>query len=251
MVHFVGAGPGAPDLITLRGKELLQRADVVLWAGSLVNPALLEWCKQGCQFYNSAKMTLDEVISVMEEAEKRGCEVVRLHTGDPSLYGAIREQMERLEAKNISYDVTPGVSSFSAAAAALGAEYTLPGVSQTVILTRCAGRTAVPEGEELSALAAHGATMVIFLSAGLREQVQERLLSGGYAPDTPAAVVYKASWPEERVLRCTVGTLAQTMEEAGVQQTALITVGRFLSGTVELSRLYDPGFAHGWREVQP
>ena len=177
--------------------------------------------------------------------------MVRLHTGDPSLYGAIREQMERLEAKNISYDVTPGVSSFSAAAAALGAEYTLPGVSQTVILTRCAGRTAVPEGEELSALAAHGATMVIFLSTGLREQVQERLLSGGYAPDTPATVVYKASWPEERVLRCTVGTLAQTMEEAGVQQTALITVGRFLSGTVELSRLYDPGFAHGWREVRP
>lgn len=248
MVHFVGAGPGDPDLITVRGRELLEQADIVVWAGSLVNPRLLEWCRPDCQRYNSAKMTLEEVLSVMIEGENNGCEVVRLHTGDASLYGAIREQIEALDAQGIPWDMTPGVSSFFAAAAALGAEYTLPGVSQTVILTRCAGRTPMPKGEELAALASHGATMVLFLSAGLGEQVQQELLSGGYASDTPAAVVYKASWPEERVVRCTVGTLVRTLEESGIRSTALITVGEFLSGVRERSKLYDPGFAHGWRE---
>lgn len=248
MVHFVGAGPGAPDLITVRGRELLEQADIVVWAGSLVNPRLLEWCREDVQRYNSAKMTLEEVLSVMIQGEKDGYEVVRLHTGDPSLYGAVREQMEALDAAGVPWDVTPGVSSFSAAAAALGAEYTLPGVSQTVVLTRCAGRTPVPEGEALSDLARHGATMVLFLSALQARQVQRELLSGGYAPDTPAAVVWKASWPEERILRCSVGTLAQTVEESGIRQTALITVGGFLEGVRERSRLYDPTFTHAWRE---
>lgn len=251
MVHFVGAGPGAPDLITVRGYNLLRQADVVVYAGSLVNPELLRGCKPGCQCYNSAKMTLEEVVSVLENASKNRCEVVRLHTGDPALYGAIREQMEALDALGVPWDVTPGVSSFSAAAAVMGAEYTLPGVSQTVILTRCAGRTPVPEGEALSTLAAHGASMVLFLSTGLAEQVQADLLAGGYDPDTPAAVVYKASWPEERILHCTVGTLAGTVAASGLKQTALITVGDFLSGTVERSKLYDPGFSHGWREAKP
>lgn len=251
MVHFVGAGPGAPDLITVRGYNLLRQADVVVYAGSLVNPELLRGCKLECQCYNSAKMTLEEVVSVLESASKNGCEVVRLHTGDPALYGAIREQMEALDALGVPWDVTPGVSSFSAAAAVMGAEYTLPGVSQTVILTRYAGRTPVPEGEALSSLASHGASMVLFLSTGLAEQVQADLLAGGYDPDTPAAVVYKASWPEERILRCTVGTLAGTVAASGLKQTALITVGDFLSGTVERSKLYDPGFSHGWREAKP
>lgn len=248
MVHFVGAGPGAVDLITLRGKALLESADVIIYAGSLVNPELLRFRKAGCQVYDSASMTLEEVLSVMKAAQDQNCEVVRLHTGDPCLYGAIGEQIAALEAEHIPYDVTPGVSSFSAAAAALRAEYTLPGVSQTVLLTRAEGRTPVPQGEALELLSAHGATVVLFLSAGLAEQVQTKLLSGGYAPETPAAIVYRASWPEERVLRCTVGTLAETAERSGIRQTALITVGEFLNGPKEHSKLYDPAFSHGFRE---
>ena len=240
--------PGAVDLITLRGRALLESADVIIYADSLVNPELLRFRKAGCQVYDSASMTLEEVLSVMRRAQNKRCEVVRLHTGDPSLFGAIGEQMAALEAERIPYDVTPGVSSFSAAAAALGAEYTLPGVSQTVILTRAEGRTPVPQGEALESLSVHGATMVLFLSAGLAEQVQKKLLSGGYAPETPAAIVYRASWPEERVLRCTVGTLAETAECSGIRQTALITVGEFLNGTKERSKLYDPCFSHGFRE---
>lgn len=250
MVHFVGAGPGAPDLITLRGKTLLEQADVIIYAGSLVNPELLRWKKEGCQVYNSASMTLEEVLSVVKSAEEKQCEVVRLHTGDPSLYGAIREQMDQLDALRIPYDVTPGVSSFSGAAAALKAEYTLPGVSQTVIITRAEGRTPVPAGEQLSSLAAHQSTMVLFLSAGLLEQVEQELMKGGYAPNTPAAIVYKASWPEEQVLHCTVGTLAETARSAGIHQTALITIGDFLGSEYERSRLYDPAFAHGCREAR-
>lgn len=249
MIHFVGAGPGAPDLITLRGAKLLAEADVILYAGSLVNPALLESRKADCQVYNTAHMTLEEVLAVMERAGT-GCEVARLHTGDPSLYGAIREQMDALERLNIPYDVTPGVSAFSGAAAALRAEYTLPEVSQTVIITRAEGRTPVPEGEKLRDLARHQATMVLFLSAGLLPKVQEELLAGGYPPDTPAAIVYKATWPDEKVFYCTVDSLAETAEQNGISQTALVTVGRFLEGKYARSRLYDPSFSHGWREAQ-
>ncbi len=249
MVHFIGAGPGAADLITVRGARLLGEADVIIYAGSLVNPALLENRKEGCAVYDSASMTLEEVIAVMRDAEAKGGVTVRLHTGDPSLYGAIREQMDQLDALGISYDVTPGVSSFSGAAAVLNAEYTLPEVSQSVIITRMAGRTPVPERERLRALAAHGCTMVLFLSTGLLEQVEEELTAGGYSPDTPAAIVYKATWPEERVYRCTVSTLAKTARENGVTKTALITVGNFLGDDYERSKLYDPAFTHEFREA--
>ena len=248
MIHFIGAGPGGEDLITVRGARLLGEANVIIYAGSLVNPALLKYKREVCMVHDSAGMTLEEVLSVMRETEAVGGDTVRLHTGDPALYGAIREQMDELDRLGLAYDVTPGVSAFSGAAAALQAEYTLPEVSQSVIITRMAGRTPVPEGEQLRKLAAHGCTMVLFLSTGLLEQVEEELLAGGYAPDTPAAIVYKATWPEERVYRCTVATLAQTAREHHVTKTALITVGGFLGDRYERSKLYDPGFTHGYRE---
>ena len=251
MIHFVGAGPGAPDLITLRGAKLLEEADVVIYAGSLVNPALLGLTRPGCEIHNSANMTLDEVVAVMRQAEAAGKATVRLHTGDPSVYGAIREQMDRLDALHIAYDVCPGVSSFCGAAAALKAEYTLPEVSQSVVITRMAGRTPVPERESIRAFAAHGATMVIFLSAGMTKELQAELLAGGYAPDTPAAIVYKASWPDEKVLRCTVGTLHETAQQNGVKNLALITVGDFLGTEYALSKLYDPAFTTAFREGKP
>ena len=247
MIHFIGAGPGAADLITVRGARLLREADVIIYAGSLVNPALLENKKEDCAVYDSASMTLEDVIDVMKATEASGGTTVRLHTGDPSLYGAILEQIDRLDELEIAYDVTPGVSSFSGAAAALEAEYTLPEVSQSVIITRMAGRTPVPEREKLSKMASHGCTMVLFLSTGLLEDVERELMEGGYEPDTPAAIVYKATWPEQRVYRCTVSTLARTAKENQVTKTALITVGGFLGGQYERSKLYDPGFTHGYR----
>lgn len=247
MVHFVGAGPGAPDLITLRGAELLKTADVIIYAGSLVNPALLGLAKTDCTIYNSAEMTLEQVLSAIQQAEASGKTTVRLHTGDPCLYGAIREQMDALDALGISYDDTPGVSSFCGAAAALNAEYTLPGVSQSVIITRLAGRTPVPERENLAALAAHGATMVLFLSAALLDGVQAELLKGAYTEMTPAAIVYKATWPEEKIVHCTVGTLAESGAAAGIRNTALVLVGDFLGSDYQRSKLYDPSFTTGYR----
>lgn len=249
MVHFVGAGPGAEDLITLRGAELLKNADCIIYAGSLVNPALLKYARQGCSIYNSAEMTLEEVISVMEENEAEGKDTVRLHTGDASLYGAIREQMDILDKKGIGYDDTPGVSSFCGAASALCAEYTLPDVSQSVVITRMAGRTPVPEREGIAGFAEHGCTMVIFLSSSLVKGVQEELLKGAYTEDTPAAIVYKATWPEEKVVRCTVGTLAESAEREGITKTALIMVGGFLGDSYERSRLYDPCFSTEFRKA--
>lgn len=250
MVNFVGAGCGAADLITLRGKKLLENADVIIYAGSLVNPELLQYAKADCEIHNSAYMTLEEVISVIENAEKEGKNTVRLHTGDPSVYGAIREQMDRLDKLSIAYEICPGVSSFCGAAAALKAEYTLPGVSQTVIITRMAGRTAVPERESIESLAAHGSTMVIFLSAGMLSELSRRLLSGGYRPETPAAIVYKASWADEKICRCTVDTLSETAEKNGIKKTALITVGDFLGSNYELSRLYDKSFETEFRRAE-
>ena len=225
MVHFVGAGPGAPDLITRRGAALLQTADCIIYAGSLVNPALLGLAKAGCAIYNSAEMTLEQVLAVMRQMEAEHKTTVRLHTGDPCLYGAIREQMD-----------------------ALNAEYTLPAVSQTVIITRMEGRTPVPEKEKLASLASHGATMVIFLSIGLIDKVQEALLQGAYTASTPAAVVYKATWPEQKTVRCTVGTLAQSTKQAGITKTALIVVGDFLGRCYARSKLYDPAFTTEYRE---
>ena len=248
MVHFVGAGPGAADLITLRGARLLREADQVIYAGSLVNPGLLENCRPDCRILDSAHMTLEEVVAAIRKAEAEGKTTVRLHTGDPSIYGAIREQMEELDKHGVPYDVTPGVSSFCAAAAALHAEYTLPGVSQSLILTRMAGRTKVPEREGMAAMAAHGCSMALFLSAGMAEALQRELLSGAYTPETPAAIVYKASWPDERVFRCTVGTLAQCAKENEITKTALLLVGDFLGNLRERSKLYDPGFTTGYRK---
>ena len=249
MVHFVGAGPGAPDLITLRGAELLRAADCIIYAGSLVNPALLALARDGCAVYNSAEMTLEQVLAVMQEQERLSHETVRLHTGDASLYGAIREQMDQLDRLGIAYDDVPGVSSFCGAAAAACAEYTLPGISQTVIITRMAGRTPVPEREALSKLAAHGASMVIFLSAGMLLAVQEALLQGAYTEATPAALVYKATWPEEKVVRCTLGTLAQAGADHQITKTALILVGDFLAPAgYDRSKLYDPGFTTEFRK---
>ena len=249
MVHFVGAGSGAADLITVRGAKLLGEADVVIYAGSLVNPAVLDYTKVGCEIHDSARLTLEEVIALIEKAEAAGKTTVRLHTGDSSIYGAVREQFDELEKRGIAYDVCPGVSAFCGAAAALRAEYTLPDVSQTVIITRMEGRTPVPEAEQLEKLAAHGATMVIFLSIGLVDKVQQALLeSGGYRPDTPVAVVYKATWPEQKVVRCTVSTLAEETRKNGITKTALIVVGDFLGENYERSKLYDPAFTTEFRQ---
>lgn len=249
MIYFVGAGSGAPDLITVRGQKLLQSADVIIYAGSLVNPLLLEEKKPQCKVYNSAKMTLEEVLTVMKEAEQSGKMTVRLHTGDPCLYGAIREQMDLLEAEQIPYQYCPGVSSFCGAAAALNLEYTLPDVSQSVIITRMAGRTPVPEKEEIASLAAHQATMVIFLSTGMLDRLTERLLAGGYPTDTPAAIVYKATWEEEQSYVCTVETLAKTAEAHGIKKTALIIVGNVVThSSYRRSDLYHPEFETEFRQ---
>lgn len=250
MVHFVGAGSGAADLITVRGSRLLGEADVIIYAGSLVNPELLQYKKEGCEVYDSAKMTLEEVLDVIEKAETDGKTTVRLHTGDPCVYGAIREQMDVLEEKGIAYDYCPGVSAFCGAASALKMEYTLPGISQTVIITRMAGRTPVPEKEEIAKLASHGSTMVIFLSTGMLEKLSEQLIAGGYAPNTPAAIVYKATWPDERKFVCTVGTLAQTAAENNITKTALMIIGDSVKAAhYDRSKLYDPGFTTEFREA--
>lgn len=248
MVHFVGAGSGAVDLITLRGKTLLEQADVVIYAGSLVNPEILDYTGNGCRIYNSAKMTLEEVLEVIREAEERGWQTVRLHTGDPCLYGAIREQMDQLTELGIQWQVCPGVSSFCGAAAALGMEYTLPEVSQSVVITRMAGRTPVPERESIASFAAHGATMVIFLSTGMLTELTQQLVAGGYQPETPAAIVYKATWPDEKRVVCTVETLAERAKEEQIEKTALIIVGKAVSQSgYARSKLYDPSFTTEFR----
>ena len=249
MVHFVGAGSGAVDLITVRGAKLLGEADVVIYAGSLVNPELLNYCKEGCEIHNSATMTLEEVIAVIKEAEAAQKTTVRLHTGDSSIYGAVREQFDELIELGIEYDVCPGVSSFCGAAASLKTEYTLPDVSQTVIITRTAGRTPVPERQSIASLAAHQATMVLFLSTKLTEKLQAELLAGGYPGNTPVAVVYKATWPEEKIFRCTVDTLHKTVTENGLTKTSLIIVGNCMGDRYLRSMLYHPTFTTEYREA--
>ena len=247
MVHFVGAGPGACDLITVRGMNRIKEADVIIYAGSLVNPELLSYAKADCEIYNSAHMTLEDVVSVMREAEAAGKGTVRLHTGDPSVYGAIREQMDLLDEYGITYDVCPGVSAVFGAAASLACEYTLPDVTQTLILTRAEGKTPVPEKENLRSLAAHRASLVLYLSSGLARKVRQDLLLGGYAEDTPVAVVYKATWPEEKIIRTTLAKLPEDMEAAGITKTALIIVSPALGSVYEKSRLYDAAFATEYR----
>ncbi len=247
MVHFVGAGPGACDLITVRGMNRIKEADVIIYAGSLVNPELLSYAKADCKIYNSAHMTLDAVVDVMREAEAAGKGTVRLHTGDPSVYGAIREQMDLLDEYGIAYDVCPGVSAVFGAAASLACEYTLPDVTQTLILTRAEGKTPVPEKENLRSLAAHRASLVLYLSSGLARKVRQELLIGGYAEDTPVAVVYKATWPEEKIIRTTLAKLPEDMEAAGITKTALIIVSPALGSIYEKSKLYDAAFATEYR----
>lgn len=250
MVHFVGAGSGAVDLITVRGARLLQQADVIIYAGSLVNQELLKYAKADCEIHDSARMTLEQVIDVIKTAEAAGKTTVRLHTGDSSIYGAVREQFDELEKLNIEYDVCPGVSAFCGAAAALRAEYTLPDVSQSVIITRAAGRTPVPERESIRSFAQHKATMVLFLTTSLADDAQRQLIEGGYPADTPAAIVYKATWPDQKIYRCTVGTLGDTVRNNGLTKTSLIVVGGFLGDNYDRSKLYDPGFTTEFRQAE-
>lgn len=248
MIHFVGAGSGAVDLITVRGQRLLEKADVVIYAGSLVNAELLKYTKENCKIFNSAYMTLNEIIDEMVKAEEQGFDTVRLHTGDPSLYGAIKEQIDILKRKQIAFDICPGVSSFSAAAASLGIEYTLPDVSQSLIITRAEGRTTVPEREHLSSFASHRSTMVLFLSSGLAKKVQDELIRGGYPPDTPAVVVYKASWPDEKIIRTKLSSLCDEMVKKNITKTALIIVGDVLDSQYSRSKLYDENFSTEYRK---
>lgn len=249
-IHFVGAGSGAKDLITVRGADRLKQADVVIYAGSLINPEVLEYCPQA-EVYNSATMTLEEVIDVMRSSYEEGKTVVRLHTGEPSVYGAIREQMDALEELGIEYDLCPGVSACFGAAASLGLEYTLPGISQSLIITRMAGKTEVPELETIESFAAHKTSMAIYLSASMMEELESRLLKGGYSKDTPAAIVYKATWPEEESYICTVGTLGETSRKHNITRTAVILVGDVISKCgYEKSRLYDASFSTGYRKAK-
>ncbi|MEA4978028.1 MAG: precorrin-4 C(11)-methyltransferase [Methanomassiliicoccaceae archaeon] len=248
MITFIGAGPGDPELLTIRGKKVIDSADVIIYAGSLVNPAVLDGAKNGARIYNSAEMNLDEVIEVMKDAESKGLSTARVHTGDPAIYGAIREQIDRLDHLGIESTVVPGVSSAFATAAALKKEYTLPDISQTVIFTRMEGRTPMPPGERLQDLAKHRATMVIFLSVGFLEEMSQQLIAGGYTDKTPVAVVYKASWPEQKIVTGTLKDIAKKVKDAGIKKTALTVVGDFLGDEYSLSKLYDKSFTTEYRK---
>lgn len=247
MVYFVGAGAGDPELLTLKGKRLIDHADTLIYAGSLVNPEVLAGRKPSSKVYDSAGMTLEEVLAVMKETEQAGGTTVRVHTGDASIYGAIREQLDALDKLGIAHEVVPGVSSFLAAAAAMQKEYTLPEVTQTVILTRMEGRTPVPERECIEELAKHRATMVIFLSVGRIAELAERLKTA-YPETTPVAVVYKASWPDETIVTGTLADIAEKVQAAGITKTALVTIGDFLGDSYALSKLYDKTFTHEYRQ---
>lgn len=248
MISFVGAGPGDVDLITVKGRRLMEEADIVIYAGSLVAREHMDVCKEGTEIFNSASMTLEEVIEVMERGEKEGKNTVRLHTGDPAIYGAIREQMDILDEKLIKYQVIPGVSSFTAAAASIKKELTLPDVTQTIMLTRIEGRTPVPEREKLSKLASHRTSMAIFLSVQDIDRVVAELLEGYGDEATPVAVVYKATWEDEKIILGTLADIAEKVKAEGVNKTAQILVGNFIEGAYERSKLYDPSFTHEYRE---
>ncbi len=248
-VVFIGAGPGDPELITVKGKKWLEKADVVIYAGSLLNPEILKYCKPDAKLYDSAKMSLPEVLKVIVEAAKAGKLVARVHDGDPSFYGAIQEQMDGLDKEKIGYFRIPGVSCLQGGAASLNRELTLPTISQTIIITRPEGRTPVPESESISKLAAHQATMVIFLGTPHIARVVEDLKKGGYPADTPVSVVYKATWPEQKIVLGTLSDIVAKVKVAGITETALIYVGRvFNPSAYELSKLYDPAFTTGFRK---
>ena len=248
MVKIVGAGPGAKDLITVRGMRMLNEADVIIYAGSLVNEELLEYAKKDCEIYNSAYMNLREVIDVIVKAEGEGKNIVRLHTGDPSLYGAIREQIEELAKYGITCEICPGVSSFLAAAAAVKCEYTVPDVAQTVIITRMPGRNPVPDNESIAKLAQHGTSMAVFLSSSHLEELKEELYKGAFTPDTPCALCYKVSWEDEKCIRTTLKDLDSEARKAGITRTALVLVGEFLGDKYSFSKLYDPEFTTEYRK---
>ena len=251
MVHFVGAGPGAVDLITVRGQNYLKEADVVIYAGSLVNPELLTLCREDVEVYNSATMDLPEIIDVMKQKTEEGKIVVRLHTGEPSLYGAVREQMDQLDRLNIPYDSCPGVTAAFGAAAQLNMEYTLPGVSQSLIITRMEGRTSVPQAESIESFAAHQCSMAIYLSTGMLSELARKLVVGGRSPDTPVAVIYKATWPEEKRVHTTISRMAEEAARAGIDRTAVVLVGDAVIGSgYQNSRLYDPAFETGYRPAR-
>lgn len=249
-VIFVGAGPGNPELITLKGYKALQNADIVIYAGSLVNPELLDYCREGCQIYDSAIMDLDEIVDVCDAGVKSGKTVVRLHTGDFSIYGSLREQVEEFHKRNIPYELVPGVSSFLGAASAIGCEYTVPEISQSVIITRKEGRTPVPFKESLKSFASHQTSMVIFLSSSFVSEVCEELIEGGYAPTTPAAMVYKATWKDEKIVRGNLTNLSDLAKAEGISKTALIMVGDFLGEDFNYSKLYDKAFTHEYRDAK-
>ena len=250
-VWFIGAGPGAPDLLTLRGARLIGEADVVVWARSLVNEGVLDHAKPGAQIVESTTIPLEGVHELYERAVAEDLKVARVHSGDPSIYGAVMEQIELCEKLGLGWEIVPGVSSLGAAAAALGRELTVPEVSQSIILTRRASRTPMPRGEDIRSFAAHGTTMAIFLSAARPRALQEELIEGGYARDTPCAVVYKASWPDELVVECPLGELADRVREAGFTRQALILVGRGLAAGGTRSHLYSPRFSHMFRQAGP
>jgi len=247
MVTFVGAGPGHKELITVKGMKAIQKANCIIFAGSLVNPEILEYASLNCEIYDSSMMTLEQVIEIVLKEEERNHNTVRLHTGDPSIYGAIREQIDLLKKFNISYEIIPGVSSFLGAAAAVGVEYTLPNVSQTVVLTRMQGRTPVPHKEDIVKLASIQASMVIFLSTGMLSELSIKLIEGGYKENSPATIVYKATWPDELIIKTTIKELPVAAKKAGINKTALILVGDFLGDNYDRSLLYHPDFTHAYR----
>ena len=251
MVYFVGAGTGAADLITVRGMRLLEKADVIIYAGSLVNPQLLDYAEKECKIYDSSKLTLEEVIEIIKESEALNKNIVRLHTGEPSIYGAVREQLDELDKLGISYESCPGVSACFGAAASLNMEYTLPGISQSLIITRMEGKTKVPEKESIESFAAHQTSMAIYLSTGMLKELSEKLVNGGYSKNTPAALVYKATWPEEEVYICTIGTLYDTAKEHGITKTAIVLVGEVLTHQgYQKSRLYAADFSTEFRKAK-
>lgn len=249
-VIFVGAGPGNPELITLKGYKALQSADIVIYAGSLVNPELLTYCGENCKIYDSAVMDLEEIVQVCDEGVKAGKTVVRLHTGDYSIYGSLREQVEEFNKKGIPFELVPGVSSFLGAASAIGCEYTVPEISQSLIITRKEGRTSVPVKESLKSYAAHQTSMVIFLSSTMVSEVCDELVEGGYPLTTPAAIVYKATWPDEKIIRGDLSTLPELAKEANIHKMSLIMVGDFLGQDFNYSKLYDKAFTHEYREAK-
>jgi precorrin-4 C11-methyltransferase len=249
-VWFIGAGPGAPDLLTIRGAELISEADVIVWARSLVHEGVLEHAHPGTEIIESTAIPLEGVRELYERAVRENLSIARVHSGDPSLWGAVLEQAELCEELGLDWEIVPGVSSLGAAAASIGRELTVPEISQSVILTRRASRTPMPNNEDIKSFAAHGTTMAIFLSAAKPRLLQEELLEGGYPPETPCAVVYKASWPDEQIIECPLGELSGRIREAGFTRQALIFVGRGLEAGGTRSHLYNPSFSHSFRNAQ-